>query len=121
MPILIVDDTKLDIMIASAMVKPLALRDAVGFQSAEGALAWCQTHKPRLAVVDYAMPAMDGFEFVRRLRAVPACVATPVLMMTSADIAPIMHEALTLGIFSLVPKPLDARDFRRRIVAMLSN
>ena len=42
-----------------------------------------QTERPDLVIADILMPTMDGYEFVRQLRADPAVAATPVIFLTA--------------------------------------
>ena len=70
-----------------------ALR-AAGFSvlaSDEGrkALELASEMRPRAVVLDLQMPGMDGREFLRRRRAIPALAATPVVVITGSD-APIV-------------------------------
>jgi CheY-like chemotaxis protein len=47
------------------------------------ALALVQTERPGLVITDILMPTMDGYEFVRHLRADPATASTPVIFSTA--------------------------------------
>jgi diguanylate cyclase (GGDEF)-like protein len=49
----------------------------------ERALAFVRAEHPDLVISDILMPTMDGYEFVRRLRADPALAATPVIFYTA--------------------------------------
>ena len=45
------------------------------------------THSiPRAILLDLSMPIMDGFEFLRALRARPGCEAVPVVVLTALDL-----------------------------------
>ena len=48
-------------------------------------LAMVRQTMPDLIVTDSLMPGLDGFAFLRTLRADPATVAIPVIMLTSED------------------------------------
>ena len=54
-------------------------------QAADGAeaLATARAERPDLVIADILMPTMDGYEFVRQLRADPAIARTPVVFCTA--------------------------------------
>jgi CheY-like chemotaxis protein len=54
-------------------------------EAADGAeaLAAAKARRPDLVIADILMPTMDGYEFVRRLRADPAVAATRVIFYTA--------------------------------------
>ena len=74
---------------------------------AEGLDMACARH-PDLVIADILMPNMDGYEFVTRLRAMPAIAGTPVIFYTAA-----YHEreaslmAMACGVRWVLPKPSD--------------
>jgi CheY-like chemotaxis protein len=47
------------------------------------ALALASTEAPDLVIADILMPTMDGYEFVRRLRAISELATTPVIFCTA--------------------------------------
>src|SRR4029077_20225715 len=53
-------------------------------EAADGAeaLATARAEHPDLVIADILMQTMDGYEFVRQLRADPAVAATPVIFCT---------------------------------------
>ncbi len=70
------------------------------------ALALARAEHPDLVISDILMPAMDGYEFVRRLRSDAALERTPVIFCTGA-----YHEGQALalaeacGVWHVLPKP----------------
>jgi len=79
-------------------------------EAADGAeaLATVRTERPDLIITDILMPVMDGYEFVRQLRADPVHARTPVIFYTSTYLE---HEASTLarkcGVAHLLTKPME--------------
>jgi two-component system, chemotaxis family, chemotaxis protein CheY len=82
--------------------------DAEGFQSHRArngheALERVEAVRPDLVLLDMLMPVMDGWEFVRRLR---ARGAVPPLLVLSADRS-LPGLALELGAAAFLAKPFD--------------
>src|SRR6058998_3381636 len=79
-------------------------------EAADGAeaLALARAVPPDLVIADILMPTMDGFEFVRQLRADPDIANSSVIFYTAAYHE---HEARKLagdcGVFHILTKPCD--------------
>ena len=67
---LIVDDSRMIRRVASRIVRDLGFEtsDAINGQDA---LDKCLIEMPDAILVDWAMPVMDGFDFVKKLRDLP--------------------------------------------------
>ncbi len=65
---------------------------------------------PDVAVVDIRLPGMDGLEFLRKVREVSP--ATEVIMMTAHASVASAVEAMKLGAFDYLTKPLDLDELR---------
>jgi CheY-like chemotaxis protein len=99
--ILILEDDLTELNLAS---KQLA---AAGYQVipvVEGSMAIeaCFARKPDLVVSDLAMPGMDGFEFIRRLRR--RKFAEPIVVISGLNME---KTALASGANAYLPKPVD--------------
>ena len=84
-------------------------------EAAEGsaALRLAHEHQPQVAVLDIAMPQLNGLETARRLRAtVPQ---TKVIMLTMHSEAPYVLEALHAGAVGYVVKTQAAADLVQAI------
>ncbi|MCM2307173.1 MAG: EAL domain-containing protein [Sulfuritalea sp.] len=72
------------------------------------ALELVRSSHPDLVISDILMPTMDGYEFVRELRADPAIAATPVIFYTATFSKPEAESlAHTCGVSIVLPKPCD--------------
>ena len=61
--------------------------------------------RPHLILLDVQMPKMDGLEVLRRLREIDKEVS--VIMITSVNEQEIARQAIELGAFDYIVKPLD--------------
>lgn len=93
-------------------IAELALQDVGGFNAAlcssgQQALEVAPEFEPDLILLDVMMPEMDGPETMRRLRALDATRATPVIFMTARIQGTEIQEYLALGAIGVIPKPFD--------------
>jgi DNA-binding response OmpR family regulator len=110
--ILIVDD---DRSVADTFARMLKLE---GFEvataiNAEAGLELADNVRPSAIILDMRMPIMNGLQFLRKLRAKPHLVGTPVAIVTGDYFVEndnaIKHEIFTLGA-ALRFKPLWLED-----------
>jgi len=84
------------------------------------ALETVKTNRPHLVISDILMPTMDGYEFVRRLRADPATVNIPVVFSTAHYLD---REARSLaeacGVTHTILKPAEPEEVLRVVDAAL--
>ncbi len=59
------------------------------------ALACVTQHAPRLILLDLTMPVMDGFTFLHRMRQVPQCAETLVVVLTARDVTAADRDRLS--------------------------
>ena len=67
-----------------------------------------RAQRPDLVIVDLVMPTMDGYEFVRQLRADPAIAQTRVIFYTAAYLqAETYALARACGVHHIITKPAE--------------
>jgi CheY-like chemotaxis protein len=119
MNILIVDDEE-----AFSDIGRLILERA-GFTvwnapSATEAMPFVEKSPPDLILSDVEMPGMDGFEFLRRLRAHPTLNGIPFILMSARRTYPTDRVAgLNLGSDDYVSKPFSGDELVSRVKAVL--
>jgi signal transduction histidine kinase/DNA-binding response OmpR family regulator len=80
-----------------------------------------KTHKPfALALVDYMMPGMDGFELSSRIKGNPELAGTRIVMLTSAGQRGDAARCLKVGIAGYLLKPVKQSDLLKVVCAALS-
>jgi PleD family two-component response regulator len=93
--------------------------DVVVCHDGASALAAGALENISLALIDVNMPIMDGFELLKRLRAVPKCAALPVIMLTGERDVDDIVRGFDLGASDYVPKPFEAPELMARIRRLL--
>jgi putative two-component system response regulator len=118
--ILIVDDTEINLILFSALIKKLDDCAPHSFSDSRLGLEWARQNDPDLVIVDYMMPDLDGLEFIRLLRDIPGRQSVPVLMITANDQKQIRYRALDIGANDFLTKPVDKIEFLARAKNMLT-
>ncbi|MEF2231160.1 MAG: HD domain-containing phosphohydrolase [Pseudodesulfovibrio sp.] len=72
-----------------------------------------------MVLSDVMMPEMDGFEFVRAIRANPEVQNVPVIMVTTLSEKDDRLKAVEAGANDFITKPVDALELRVRVASML--
>ena len=79
------------------------------------ALARLQEITPDLILLDVRMPAMDGFEVCRRVRADPRLAELPIILLTAFDDRESRLQGITAGADDFVAKPFDALELLAKV------
>jgi len=116
--ILVVDDEDRNRRLLTAM---LEVEGYVVQQAADGerALELARQNPPDLVLLDIMMPAMDGFEVARALKAVEATRSVPIIMVTALTDRDSLLKALEAGAEEFVSKPVDRWVLRVRVKNLL--
>jgi diguanylate cyclase len=118
--ILVIDDNATN---RKVMATLLGLEGHDIIEALDGAdgLAAVRVHRPELVMSDILMPTMDGYEFVRQLRAEPDMADTPVIFHTAH-----YHErearnlAKVCRVERVLPKPSSSADILAAINQVLA-
>ena len=95
-----------DPSIAQMLQRALGVRYDVAVASdGPGALTRAAELAPDLLLLDVAMPGLDGFGVVERLRGLPIFKNTPVIFITAQATADVNLRALQMGASDFITKP----------------
>ncbi|MBV8634843.1 MAG: response regulator, partial [Burkholderiaceae bacterium] len=75
--------------------------------SGQAALSSAMSEKPDLVLLDLMMPGMDGFEVLRRFKAMPELADVEIVMVTALDDAGSRARMDAAGAAGLLTKPVD--------------
>jgi two-component system, chemotaxis family, chemotaxis protein CheY len=103
---LVVDDSRVVRKVARRILEDLGFEVAEAADGVE-ALAWVRTAMPEAILLDWNMPAMNGLEFLRRLRQEPGGTAPKVVFCSVECDLDRIREALDGGADEYIMKPFD--------------
>jgi sigma-B regulation protein RsbU (phosphoserine phosphatase) len=84
----------------------------------DGLLAWkvlCEDEAPRVAILDWMMPGLEGPEVCRRVRELVRPIPTYLILLTSKDATGDVVAGLESGADDYVTKPFDRAELQSRI------
>jgi two-component system chemotaxis response regulator CheY len=116
MTVLIVDDSR--IMRANVKSHFEEMRIPCDYvEAANGMLALAQMKEQKidLILLDWNMPQMSGFEFLKKVREMPECKTLPIIMVTSESSKYNVIEALKAGATDYIIKPIDGVIFKEKL------
>jgi two-component system OmpR family response regulator len=89
---------------------------AIGAENGMDGVEAVRLHNPRITTIDINMPGIDGFETVKRVRAISE---TYIVLVTARADESDAVLGLSVGADDYVTKPFRLREFRARVEAML--
>ncbi len=103
---LIVDDSSVIRKVARRILEGLAF-EIIEAEDGAKALAICQNGLPDAVLLDWNMPVMDGYEFLRNLRRMPDGERPKVVFCTTENDVAHIARALHAGANEYIMKPFD--------------
>lgn len=101
--IIIVDDNPEALFVIENFLKTVG-HSTAAFTDGREALLWLKDFKPELILSDLSMPGMDGFDFVRHVRAMAAYSSVPVVCITGTDASD--EQISSRGFAAVLRKPV---------------
>ena len=116
--ILVVDDETLIRNVISDILLPQNY-EIIHASNGIEALEKTSECRPDVILLDVAMPKMDGFEVLQRLKNNKDTRIIPVVMITAIYEIQMRVKALELGVDDFLAKPMDIMELRARVRSLL--
>jgi two-component system, chemotaxis family, chemotaxis protein CheY len=118
---LIVDDSSVMRKIVERALRQAGIDPLVVHEAGNGAegLELLKTKQVDLILTDINMPAMDGLEFVRQIRAQNLAAGVPVIMISTESSEEHVKEAIVAGARGYIRKPFTAEQMKERVLPLL--
>lgn len=117
--ILVIDDQEFVRTIVKKMLLQLGVGTVIEAHDGHSGLDVVASETPDLVICDIQMRPVDGFGFVRQLRAAPNISRTPVIMLTAHTDATTVARARELDIGAFLAKPVLPPALRDKITTIL--
>ncbi|MCB9436736.1 MAG: response regulator [Anaerolineales bacterium] len=88
--------------------------------TAEEALVVLQQADYIAAVIDLALPGMDGWHLLHEIRSIPYLQNLPCVAITAYHSAEVAVDAIDAGFDAYFPKPLDPTSFVRELERVIN-
>lgn len=116
--ILVVEDEPDGQTVVAGMLEYFGIAvDAVS--NAEDALHALSTTQYTGAVIDLALPGMDGMSLLKAIRRNPAIQSLPCMAITAYHTSAVKRDAIDAGFDAYMPKPLDDTSFVRNLSGLI--
>lgn len=117
--VIAVDDSEFNLTVYKSALASIEDVAFVPFTEPQRALDWAGEHTPDVAIIDYHMPVLDGFEFLQRFRLFPQTSETLIVMITADAEKDVRHRALSSGVNDFLTRPIDPVEFKARVNNLL--
>ena len=104
---LVVDDSSVIRKVARRILEGLDFQITEA-EDGEKALEACKRSMPDAVLLDWNMPKMDGYEFLRALRRLPGGDRPKVVFCTTENDLAHIQQAMSAGADEYIMKPFDA-------------
>jgi len=117
--ILVVDDDRNLRKIIQTNLE-LAGYEVTAVPNGADAMRALETTQPDLVVLDVMMPAMDGYEVARRIRARPSITHIPIIMLTAKGEIDDKLAGFEAGVDDYITKPFGPQELLARVRAKIA-
>ncbi len=115
MKAMVIDDSRAIRLILSGILRDLSFEISEAANGKEALLCLRANDPPNVALLDWNMPEMNGYEFLKRVRANPAFNKMRIIMVTTETEMTQVTRALEAGADEYVMKPFTREIIRDKL------
>jgi two-component system cell cycle response regulator DivK len=112
--ILLVEDTEDNRRIVRDLLTSAGY-ELIEAETGEHGVAMAKEHRPDLILMDIQLPALDGYEATRQIKADPALAKTPVIAVTSYALSGDEAKTRAAGCDAYIAKPFSPRQLLAKV------
>ncbi len=116
--ILVVEDQEDNVQILRDLLTSAGFEMIEALDGEEG-VRMAKAERPDLILMDIQLPLLDGYEATRRIKAVPALRAIPIIVVTSYALSGDEDKAREAGCDAYVAKPYSPRELLAKVRELL--
>ncbi len=122
MTILLIEDDAIEILkFNRSLIKLREVHELIEAHNGENALdILAENSQIDLILLDFNMPKMNGFEFLKQLRTDPNLKYIPTVVLTTSINRSDLKQAYSIGIAGYLVKPLKYEDYVLKIASLLN-
>lgn len=119
--VLVIDDQEFVRTIVKKMLQQIGIGAVVEAHDGNSGLEVAEQEKPDVVICDVQMRPMDGFGFVKMLRALPFGQTMPVIMLTAHTDAATVARAKELKVDAYLAKPVLPPALKDKIAKVVAD
>ena len=117
--ILIVEDNERNLELVRDILQAKG-HSTLEARTAEEGLTVARSENPQLILMDIQLPAMNGIEALKALRAAPGTAGIPIVAITASVMESDRQEIMSAGFDGFIQKPIIVRDFMNVVETVLA-
>lgn len=115
--VLLVEDNRVNQMVASQMLKKLGVEVDIANHGGE-AIKRVQEGRYDVVLMDIQMPVMDGLEATKRIRQDSQFASLPIVAMSAGVTLDEQEKCASAGMTSFIGKPIDAAQLTQKLLEL---
>jgi CheY-like chemotaxis protein len=114
-----IEDNQTNLDLVVRILESTGQYQVIGALDGAEGLAAVERERPSIVLVDLDVPAVNGFEIARRLKADPDLADIPIAAVSANVLKGERQAAMDAGCASFIEKPFDIHEFRKEIARIL--